>query len=65
MAVIGLLFSIYTHSLGDFIQLYGFKFLLSPTPTFISSLPLSSKLQTLPINHHQMHHVQTELLTYL
>lgn len=63
-AVIGLLFSIYTHCLGDSIQLYGFKFLLSPTATFISSLPLSSKLR-LPINHHQMHHVQTELLTYL
>lgn len=62
-AVTGLLFSIYTHSLDDLIQFYSFIYLLSTTPTFISSPALSSKFQMLPFKHHQMHFVQTELPT--
>lgn len=50
-AVTGLLFAIYTHSLGDLIQFYSFIYLLSTTPTFISSPALSSTFQMLPFKH--------------
>lgn len=43
MSAQGYYFSIYT-----LIQFYGFKYILSTTPTFMSSPALSFKFQTLP-----------------